>query len=104
MQKSKGLLVFVLLLTHFSFSQKIDSTINTSHFSGSRFTPQFYYLRQDNKDGFYFTCTLTLAKKNFPLTVQSIINKTIQTDVPGSQDFVWNASLIYSFSKKYVQH
>ncbi len=69
----------------------------------ARFTPQFYYLKQNRKDGFYFTYTLTLAKKNFPLTIQSIINKTIHSDIIGNQNFVWNVSLIYSFSKKYVQ-
>ncbi len=36
MQKNTGLLVFVLLmLTHLSFSKKMDSTKNTAHFSGS---------------------------------------------------------------------
>jgi hypothetical protein len=69
----------------------------------AKFSPQVYYLRQDGKDGFYCTTTLTLAKENFPLTIQSILNKVIHTDVPGSQDFIWNASLIYSFSKKYVK-
>ena len=31
-----------------------------------RFIPQFYYLNQDGKDGFYFTSSLTLAKARFP--------------------------------------
>jgi len=68
-----------------------------------RFTPQLYYLNQDGKEGFYFTSAFTLAKARFPLSVQSIINKTIQTEVPGSENFVWNISLIYSFTKKYVE-
>jgi hypothetical protein len=89
--------------THFLTINTSLSYIRLGNQFFARFTPQFYYLRQDDKDGFYFTHTLTLAKKNFPLTVQSIINKTIQTDVPGSQNFVLNASLIYSFNKKYVK-
>jgi hypothetical protein len=69
----------------------------------ARFIPQLYYLNQDGKDGFYYTATLTLGMKNFPLAAQSIINKTIKTNITASQNFVWNASLIYSFSKKYVK-
>jgi len=65
--------------------------------------PQFYYLRQDGVDGVYFTSTFALAKKNFPLSAQSIINKEIESEIIGSRNFVWNVSLIYSFNKKYVQ-
>ncbi len=86
--------------THFLTINTNLSNIKLGNQFFGRFTPQLYYLNQDGKDGFYFTSTLTLAKKNFPLTVQSIINKTIQTNVPNSQDFVWDASLIYSFNKK----
>jgi hypothetical protein len=69
----------------------------------ARLIPYAYYLRQDGKDGFYATATLNLAARNFPLSVQSIVNKTIESNVPGSQDFLWNASLIYSFNNKYVE-
>src|SRR6266536_218752 len=50
----------------------------------------------------YFTSAFTLAKKNFPLSVSAIINKTINTNITGSKNFVWNASLVYSFNKTYV--
>jgi len=65
--------------------------------------PQFYYLKQDALDGFYFTSTFSLAKKNFPLFSQSIINKEIESEITGTRSFVWNVSLIYSFNKRYVQ-
>jgi len=68
----------------------------------ARFIPQLYYLYQDGKDGFYFTSSLTLIKRNFPISFQSTTNKIIQTNVPGSQDFLLNFSLIYSFNKNYV--
>jgi hypothetical protein len=68
----------------------------------ARFTPQVYYLYQDGKDGFYFTSSLTLVKRNFPISFQSLTNKIIQTNVPGSYDFLVNFSLIYSFNKTYV--
>ena len=66
-----------------------------------RFNPQIYYLNMDKKDGYYVNATLTLARRNFPLTISSLINQTIQTEIPVGEDFIWNVSLIYTFNKKY---
>jgi hypothetical protein len=68
-----------------------------------KINPQVYYLKTDDNDGTYFTNTLTLAIRNFPLSITNIINKAIQTDIPG-KDFDWNVSLVYSFDKNYVRH
>ncbi len=65
--------------------------------------PQFFYLKQDKSDGFYFTSSATVSRKNFPLSISSIINKTISGNIPGSKNFIWNASIIYSFNKNYVK-
>lgn len=65
--------------------------------------PQFYYLKMDEQDGFYFTSTFALARRNFPLSLNAIINKVIQTDISASKDLIWNVSLIYSFNKEYVR-
>jgi hypothetical protein len=67
-----------------------------------QFNPQVFYLKLDKQDGFYFTSTITLAKRNFPFSLQSIINKTIQTNIVGSKNLVWNATLIYSFNREYT--
>ena len=67
-----------------------------------QFTPQVYYLRQDKDDGFFVTATLTAARKNFPFSVSSIVNKELSSDIPGAKDFVWNVTLTYSFGKQYV--
>ena len=69
-----------------------------------KFNPQIYYLKMDHNEGYYVTSTFALAKTNFPLSVQSIINKTIETKIPGSKNFLWNVSLVYSFGKQYQQY
>jgi len=69
-----------------------------------KFKPQFYFLRMDDRHGFYFTSRQTLAMEDFPLSLESVINKEIDADILGSKDFVWNISLIYSFGKKYVEN
>lgn len=82
----------------------INSNISNIGLPGKmlmQFNPQVYYLKQDKNDGFYYTATVILARKKFPLSVSAIINKTIRSNIPGNKDFVWNASLVYSFSKKY---
>ena len=87
---------FITFNTNFS-----NIKITDQFFIG--FNPQFYYLKLDAQDGFYFTSTLTAAKKNFPLSVSSTINKIINTNITGSKNFVWNVSLVYAFNKKYLK-
>jgi hypothetical protein len=85
---------FITLNTNFS-------NIKISKQFFLKYNPQFYYLKLDKEDGFFFTSTLTLAKKDFPLTLQSTINKIIDTHITGSKNFLWNVSMVYSFNKKY---
>ena len=86
---------------HFVTINSMISNIKLPNDLFIRLHPQVYYLRQDAKDGVYFTSTFTLSGKELPLSLQSIINITIETDIPGSKN-VWNVSLIYSFNKSYV--
>jgi hypothetical protein len=65
--------------------------------------PQIYYLKIDKNDGFYINATATLAKRNFPLSVSSLVNKTIKTNIPVGENFIWNVSLIYTFNKDYFE-
>ena len=78
--------------TNFKISPKLTFHIN----------PQLYYLKMDEKDGYYLTSTFKLSKKDSPLSVSSVINQTIDANIAGD-DFVWNVSLTYSFNKKYIE-
>lgn len=60
--------------------------------------PQIYYLKQDHPDGFYFTSTFTLSKSKCPVSISSLLNKEIETDITAGKGFVWNIALKYSFS------
>lgn len=84
----------------------INSSISNIKLPGElymKLTPQFYYLKQDARDGFYFSSSMSLAKRNFPLSVSAIINKTVSGNISGSKNFVWNTSLVYSFNKNYAR-
>jgi hypothetical protein len=89
--------------TNFLAIRGTFSNIKLSDQFFMRFNPQIYYLKMDENDGFFFTSSLTLAKKSFPVSISSIINKPIQTNIPASKDLIWNLSLIYSFNNEYVE-
>jgi hypothetical protein len=63
-------------------------------------SPQVYYLRLDDLTGYYVVGFITLAKKDFPLSISSILNKAIDTQIVPEDDFIWNISLNYSFGGK----
>lgn len=68
-----------------------------------QFIPAVYYLYLDGNDGNYFTATGILTKKDLPFTLQSTINKTFKSGIPGNKDFLWNVTLSYNFSKNLVK-
>ena len=88
--------------THFVTINSNISNIKLGNQFYARITPQLFYLALDARDGLFVTSTFNLARKNFPLSVQSIVNKSIETDIPGGEKFLWNVSLIYSFNQTYV--
>jgi hypothetical protein len=65
------------------------------------FNPQVFYLKVDADDGFYLNATTTFGVRDFPITISSIVNKAIETEIP-TKDFDWNVSLIYTFDRNYV--
>lgn len=85
---------FIALNTAFSNIRLIEDI-------SLKLNPQLYMLKMDELHGYYVTSTFTVSKKDFPLSVSSIVNQVIKTDIP-SKDFVWNLSLIYAFNKEYV--
>ncbi len=89
--------------THMVSFRSNFSSIGLSDQLYMKVAPQVYYLRIDQKDGYYFSSSLALAMRNFPLSASSIINIPIQTDIPAGNNFLWNISLIYSFNKEYVE-
>lgn len=59
--------------------------------------PQVYYLNMDKIDGIYFTSSFTLGKYNFPLSISSVFNKVINTQINTGKVFVWNVTVNYLF-------
>lgn len=89
--------------THFLTFNASFSEINLTKQFYIRLNPQIYYLKMDKNDGYYFSSSLTLAKRNFPVSISGLINKTIKTEISASKNLVWNASLIYTFKNNYLK-
>jgi hypothetical protein len=69
----------------------------------ARIGPEIYYLKMDEKDGVYLNTTLLVTKKNFPLSLSALANRTLKTNIPADYDFLWNVGLIYTFNKQYME-
>lgn len=100
---SRGIDVDATRHTHFLTVNVNFSSIQLPKQYILRAAPQLYYLKLDEEDGFYITSSITLARRNFPLSLSAILNKAIQTNITGSKDFVWNATLVYSINNNYVK-
>ncbi len=68
----------------------------------ARLGPEVYYLKMDDHDGYFLNATISLTKKNFPLSVSALLNKTLNSDIPSEYDFLWNVGLTYTFNNKYA--
>ena len=89
--------------THYIALRTSLSNLMLSKETYMGFNPAVYYLKMDKNHGFYSNATLTFARKNFPLSFAALVNKTIHTEIPVGEDFLWNLSLIYTINKKYIE-
>ncbi|MFA7273785.1 MAG: hypothetical protein WC044_07940 [Crocinitomicaceae bacterium] len=64
---------------------------------------QVYYLIQDQFSGYFYNPVIILMKSKFPLSIQTIMNGTIKSSIPGSQKFIWNVGLTYAFNNTYTR-
>ncbi len=66
--------------------------------------PTIFFLHTDGYRGDYFTLTGSLSHKKLPFSLQSTINQTFKSNVPGNQDFMWNIALNYHFKRKVTRN
>lgn len=80
----------------------LNAHFNNIKISDSLFveiSPQVFYLATFGPgEGYYVASSFKISKANFPVSLSSLINTSISTDIPG-KDFLWNLTLIYSFNK-----
>lgn len=82
--------------THFITLNSTFSNIKVVPEIFLKWQPQIYYLKMDNKSGYYCSTTVSLYNKKTPFVLSSIVNQSIQTAIPGKA-FIWNMSLTYNY-------
>ena len=87
--------------THVLFLNNVISNIDVGSNFGLTLAPSVFFLNVDGYTGSYFTATAILSRKNLPFTLQSTINQTFASDIPGNQNFMWNVMLAYNFSRTF---
>lgn len=87
---------FVSLRANFSNIELTDQYL-------IRFIPQIYWLSLDENKGIYIGSTISLAKRNLPLSISSTMSKAIQTEIAQGRNFLWNIGLVYTFNNKYAK-
>lgn len=63
--------------------------------------PSIFFLYTDGFTGQYLTCTGGLSHTKYPFGIQGTFNKTLRSNVPNNQNFMWNVTVTYRFSKAY---
>ena len=101
---SRGLDVNQTLNTNFVTLNANISNINLPYDFTLKIVPQFYYLKMDRNDGYYFSSTITVANKKSPFTLSTLNNKVINTNIINSKNFDWNITLAYTFNHKVYKH
>jgi hypothetical protein len=64
--------------------------------------PQLFYLKMNEKDGYFASGSFVIGKKDFPLSLGTIISKKIISEIE-VDNWIWNLSLIYSFNNEFVK-
>lgn len=86
--------------THFINLNTTISNIPVSNTLQLTVTPALYYLFLDGNDGIFFTANASLGNSKSPFLLQEAINQKIQSTISGTNTFMWNVGLAYTFTKQ----
>lgn len=86
--------------THFVTLNSVFNEINLSPSLYLNISPQLYFLGQDELTGVYTVGYITLARRNFPVSISAIFNKAIDTRIQPEKDFIWSLLLNYRFPNR----
>lgn len=65
-------------------------------------SPQVFYLKMNEKNGYFTSSSFVVGKKDLPVSLGSTISRKIVSEIDVN-DWIWNVSLIYSFNNEFVK-
>ncbi len=83
--------------THLAAARGAISNIRVSNRLVLQIAPQVYFLRTNGQNGTYANASASLGLRGSPVSLNTMINVPIDTDVAGGKDVLWNVSLTYAF-------
>ncbi len=89
--------------THFVTLNTSLNNIKVSKDLRLMLAPAVFYLNLDGYEGTYFTATVALSSQKSPFSLQSSINQTFNSNLPGNKEFLWNVVLNYNFHQDFVR-
>lgn len=97
---SMGLTQDVIQNTTFLAFKSIISNVPLTKQLYLSLTPQIFYLKMDKNDGTYASVFVGISKKDFPISISTIMSKKLQSNIVGD-NFVWNLQVQYTFNNQY---
>ncbi|WP_298354661.1 hypothetical protein [Runella sp.] len=89
--------------THYLSLRAAFSNLKITKDITGRLNPQVFYLKTDDKEGFFVAASLGIAKKNWPISIGAMMNQKIKSTIV-TQDFNWNVGLNYVFGGKFKRY
>ena len=99
---AKGISDDAIKNSHFINLRPVISNVKLSKNILFRVNPQLFFLKLDDKEGYYFASNMSIYSPKIPFSIASTINKPLKTTIAGKK-FDWNISLAYNFSKTYIR-
>lgn len=99
---SHGLSKDLIQLGNFVAARAMFNDLQLGKDFSASFSPQVYFLQQDDRTGTYWNASFGLAKKHFPLSISAIFSQKFQTEIPG-KDFLWSLGLVYNINNTYLK-
>lgn len=89
--------------THYLSLRAAFSNLKIAENITLRLNPQVFYLKTDDKDGFFAAASLGIMKKNWPISIGAMMNQKIKSTIV-TKDFNWNVGLNYVFGGKFKKY
>lgn len=99
---SKGLTADIVQNTTFIAFRAAINNLKIAKDVTLNMIPQMYYLKMDQNDGTYANITLNFYKKKFPVSLNAIASKAIETRIAG-KDFLWSIGAVYNINGRYLK-
>lgn len=89
--------------THYLSLRAAFSNLKIAENIMVRLNPQVFYLKMDDKDGFFAAASLGIMKKNWPISIGAMMSQKIKSTII-TKDFNWNVGLNYVFGGNFKKY